>query len=290
MKLRLSASLDVAEIPARIRSVTVASLVVAGLIAVASLGGILCSSVYARETPSWRAQGIGQDWANLVVEVPCLVAFALYARRGSRRARLLLAGGLFYACYAYATYAFDVHFNALFLIYCGILGASAYALAALGSDLHDAYTWYGPGAPVRLAGGFAMACAAGFALLWLSQIVPALVAGTAPAEVVEAGLFTSPVHVLDLSFVLPATFAGGWLLWQRRPLGYVVVTTFLGFGVMMSASLVGIAFALYAAHRSVSVAPAIGFAMFALVCGGLLVWLLRAVAARGASLALRLDS
>ena len=290
MKLRLAAVLDGPEVSPRLRAVTIASLIVAGFVAVASLGGILSFPIYAREMPSWRAQGIGQDWANLVVAVPWLIASALYARRGSRSARLVLGSGLFYACYAYTTYAFDVHFNALFLIYCAILGGSAYALAALASEVRDAQTWYGRDAPVRLPGGFAMACAVGFALLWLSQIVPALLAGTAPAGLDEVGLVTNPVHVLDLSFVLPAMFAGGWLLWHRRPLGYVIVPIFLGFAVVMGASLVGMAVALYAAQLSSSLALVIGFAVFALASGAILVWLLRAIADRGASLALTFES
>lgn len=241
MRLAFSASIEVGGPSPRVRFAATAALTAAALVAIAALTGLVAPATYARETAIWRAEAISQDWANLFVDVPWLVASALFALRGSRRARLLLAGGLVYTAYTYATYAFAVRFNALFLIYCGALGTSAYALRALSADLRDAASWFSPRAPVRLAGGFAMACALAFAALWLAQIIPALARGTAPAEVEAAGLLTNPVHVLDLALVLPAMFTGGWLLWNRRPGGYAVVTVLLGFTVVMAAALTTLA-------------------------------------------------
>lgn len=275
MKLRISASLDVSAVPPRLRAVAVAALVIAGLIAIASLGGILRGEPYARETSLWRTQAIGQDWANLTVAVPWLGITAVLVYRGARRARLLLGGGLLYAAYAYATYAFAVHFNTLFLIYCAVLGTSTCAFAGLISELGDVRRWFAPDAPARLAAGFEMACAGGFALLWLSQITTALVTSTEPAGLAAAGLATNPIHVLDLSLVLPAMFLGGWQLWHRRSLGYVLVPIFLGFGALMASCLTAIATAMYVAQPASGVAPVIGFAAFSLVEIALLISLFR---------------
>jgi hypothetical protein len=171
------------------------------------------------------------------------------------------------------TYAFAVHFNAVFLAYCGALGLASYALVALASELEDVRTWFDARVPNRLIGGFEIACASAFALLWLSQIIPAILSGTAPAGLTEVGLLTNPAHVLDLSFVLPAMFAGGWLLWHRRPAGYAIASILLGFGVLMGASLAGMATALYAARLAADLALVIGFGVFALVGAALLAWM-----------------
>jgi hypothetical protein len=54
-----------------------------------------------------------------------------------------------------------------------------------------------------------------FAALWLSEDVPALLNGTTPQSLVDQGMITNPVHVLDLAFFLPAVLGIG-ALWLRR--------------------------------------------------------------------------
>jgi hypothetical protein len=246
MKLVLSASIELDGVSRTTRFAAIAASATAALVAFASLAGIVVPAIYARETATWRLQAVAQDWVNLVVDVPWLVAAAILALRGSRRARLLLGGALVYTAYSYAIYAFDVHFNALFLVYCAALGLPVYALVALAPDLRDASTWFARRPPRRLAGGLAMAGASVFALLWLSQIVPALLHGTVPDEVAAAGVMTNPVHVLDLSLVLPAMFAAGWLLWHDRALGYAAVPVLLGFAVLMGVAVAAMMIALAA--------------------------------------------
>jgi len=265
------------ELDAGTRFSAYAAVVIAALVAIASVGGIGLDATYAHETPSWRVQAIGQDWANLVVAVPWLVVAAMLVLRGSRRARFLLGGALVYCVYSYAMYALDVAFNALFLIYCGALGLASFGLAGLASDLRGSAIWFTARAPRRAIGAFAMICAGAFALMWLSQIVPAVVAGTQPVGLAETGLVTNPVHVLDLSLVLPAMFIGGVLLWRRHPLGFAIAPVMLAFGVLMAASLVAMAGALTLGGLATGFAPTIGFAAFALVQVAALVWLLAAV-------------
>ncbi len=266
--MKVELSVDLGGVSPRNRFAAIASLVIAALVAFASIGGIASPVVYARETTAWRIQGIAQDWANLLFAVPVLVASAILVLRGSRRARLVLGGGLVYTAYAFAIYAFAVHFNPLFLVYCGALGGSLYALAALVLELDDVRSWFDERVPYRLAGGFEMACAALFALLWLAQIVPAVVRDIPPVELAEAGLLTNPVHVLDLTIVLPAMFVGGWFLWHRRAGGYAAVPIFLGFGALMAAAiaLMGV--------LAGSVVLAIATGTLAVASAALLVWML----------------
>jgi hypothetical protein len=68
-------------------------------------------------------QAVGQDWANLAVAA-LLLAGAFLARRGSVRGYLVWLGALVYLAYAFAIYAFAVHFGLLFPAYVAVLGLS----------------------------------------------------------------------------------------------------------------------------------------------------------------------
>jgi hypothetical protein len=211
------------------------------LVAATSLAGITLPGTYQHETANWAAQAIGQDWVDLLVAVPWLVVTALLAMAGSRRGLLLLAGGLAYTLYELAIYAFSVHFNALFLVYCGALGLSAFALAGVAIILGSG----DPAArsarlPVRTVGTWLTAVGIVFGATWLAEIVPALIHGTVPPSLQVAGIPTNPVHVIDLSVVLPLHVVAGVSLLRRRPLGFVLAPVLLGFGVLMAASIAGL--------------------------------------------------
>lgn len=259
-----------------------AGLATAVLVTVASLGGIFWSAVYARETVSWRVQGMAQDWVDLVVAAPWLAIAALFTLRGSRRGALLLGGAFAYTAYSFAIYAFAVHFNGLFLVYVATLGLSVYGLVDLARSLagERVHTWFDDRAPRRLASGAMMAFAVVFALLWLAQILPALATGTEPAELAEVGLVTNPVHVLDLAIVLPLLFIGGLLLRRRRDSGYVLGAILLGFSVLMDLAIL----AMMVSLRRHGLAPddvlTAVFTVMTLLFAGLLASLLRSVRRR----------
>lgn len=268
-------------IPLTARFPATAGLVVAGLVAIASLFGISDPAIYARETPSWRAQGIGQDWIDLVVAVPWLIVAATESLQGSRRAALLLGSGLAYTAYSFVVYAFDVHFNQLFLVYCAILGLSAYGLIALAiafarDDLRD---WFASDALRRVVSTVLIASAALFALLWLRDDVPAVIRNQPPANLAEAGLATNAVHVLDLSLVLPALFASGVLLWRRRSIGYVLAAIALGFAILMDLNIAGIVVTMQRSGLGANLGLAYVFTAVALLEAVLLVLLLRSLPA-----------
>src|SRR5262245_461030 len=112
------------------------SIAAAFLMAVSSAAGICWPDVYARETPSWAAQGIGQDLVNLFIVAPALLACAYVAGRGSIRAWLVWLGLLFYVTYSYLLYAVFVHFNSLFLVYVAVLGLSFWAVGGVLSGVN----------------------------------------------------------------------------------------------------------------------------------------------------------
>ncbi len=215
------------------------SLPLAALVAWSALGGLLFPSIYARETASWTAQGQGQDWVNLLLLAPVFAVCGLQALAGSRRARLVLGGALAFSVYTFLLYALELHFNRLFLVYCATLGLSFFGLLGLLRDLAlaDPGTWYRGRVPARTTGIYLLLVAGAFALTWLSQVIPALLDNRDPEGLREVGLVTNPVHVLDLSVMLPTLAATGLSLLRGRALGLLLAPLMLGFIVLMSLSM-----------------------------------------------------
>ena len=83
--------------------------------------------LYHWDTLSSAAQMQANDLATLAVALLLLaIGFAL-ALRGSLRGRLLLSGTLGYFLYTYGTMCFGAAYNAFFLVYVAIFGASLWA-------------------------------------------------------------------------------------------------------------------------------------------------------------------
>jgi hypothetical protein len=201
---------------------------------IAAAGNVIALSgvgdVYGRETAAFVNQGIAQDIVNLTVVSPLIVLLALLARRGSMTAYLALLGALSFTVYNYVIYTFSVHAGALYLPWVAVLGLSLYALIGglVNLDRDEVKARFAA-APRRTAGWFLIIVATLFAGLWLHDIIPALLSGQVPAGARELGLPSSPVHVLDLAFYLPAAFAAGIGLLRRQAWGYAIAPGLLVF-------------------------------------------------------------
>ncbi|WP_139007086.1 hypothetical protein [Arthrobacter crystallopoietes] len=207
---------------------------------VASLGsavlGLLASWPYKEETGNWVLQAQGQDLGNLVAVVALIVG-AVRMRAGSLKAVQLWAGTLFYLLYAYIVYSFAVHFGRLFLVYVAILGLVFYTLiAALPTRARPAA--YPRGAVRVFAAWVLIGTGALFALLWLSEPIPATVSGQAPPSQQAAGLIVNPIHVIDLSVVLPGMITIGILALRGNRTGLFLTVPALVFCVLMGSSII----------------------------------------------------
>lgn len=253
------------------------ALILATALAAVSLFGITLSSTYARETAGWAAQAIGQDWFDLLVAVPWLAVMSRRADRDKGSARLLLAGGALYAVYELIIYAFGVHFNALFLLYCGALGLALVTLLLLGVSLlrSPPRAWPAAGAPYKTVAGLLFGTGALFAFLWLAEIVPAMAHGGTPASVSEAGIPTNPVHVMDLAIILPAHIAAAAMLLQRRAAGEALATILLAFSLLMSASIGGMLLVMRLRSVPASSGVIFGMVTLAIIDGAVLAWVLQ---------------
>jgi len=254
----------------------VLSIAAAVLATGTSLAGMLVRSTYAREADAWAVQAVGQDIANLVVAVVLLIS-AVAVRRGSDRGLLVWLGSLLYFIYAFAIYAFAVHFNLWFLAYVAVLGLSFHALVGTLATLDVArVAALLRGHPHRQgAGRLLIAIGLLFAVVWLAEIVPHLLANTIPPALEETALWTNPVHVLDLAFLLPAMVLVGVLLRRQHPWGLVMAVPLLVFSVTMGLGILSL-FALSATRGfPVSVPAVVAVAAIVVLSGTYVVRLLR---------------
>ncbi|MBZ5563736.1 MAG: hypothetical protein LAP13_15105 [Acidobacteriia bacterium] len=221
------------------RSVFWLSFPIAALVVVTSWAGLFWPSTYAQETLNWATQGRGGDVVNVALVVPVLVVSATLALRGSQPARLVWMGSLLYLLYNFIIYTLAVHFNALFLIYCGTLGLSFYALAGSLPSLpaEEIARSYGPGAPAKTVALVFLVLASLAAVGWLQEDIPALLSHQTPQNIKDLGLLTNPVHVLDLALLLPGLVVTAIMLLRRKVLGFVFAPALITFMMLMSAQL-----------------------------------------------------
>jgi hypothetical protein len=77
--------------PARYRLPALLAFPLAIILTVCAAGGIGVPAVYAREHPFWAAQGLGQDWVDLLFVAPLLAVAAYGTLRRSRAFTLVLS-------------------------------------------------------------------------------------------------------------------------------------------------------------------------------------------------------
>ena len=120
-----------------------------------------------------------------------------------------------------------------------------------------------------------------FALLWLSEDVPALLAGKTPQSVLDMGIPTNPVHILDLSFFLPAVLITGWMLLRRRPLGYTLALGFIVFLILTGIPILITPVVQASRGQAAGWGAALPIGTLTVLLLGLLIWLISTVQAPG---------
>jgi uncharacterized protein (TIGR03382 family) len=191
--------------------------------ALAAAAGVLLPGIF-RDPAMNVGNARGTAVVILAVALPALVSSMALAARGSLRAQMVWLGALCYLLYNSVIFAFAVAFNPLFPLYVASLSLAVWSLVAVLTrvDVAGLPGQFAPHLPVRAIGAYLVATAVAFAVVWLRDIVPALVTNTAPAGLRGTRLPTNPVEVMDLGFTLPlAALAGVWL-WRRRPWGYLL--------------------------------------------------------------------
>jgi hypothetical protein len=219
-------------------TIIISSIIIGILVSFTSYVGLTFPGFYSKETINWQAQCFGQDWVNLFVIVPCLFLTAILSFRKNFFA-LLWAGVIVYLVYTFIIYAFNVHYNRLFIIYCLILGLSVYSLIYFLMQRKELVEFEIKNSlSLKITGIFFLFIALSFYLLWLSELIPSMINNKIPDSIIKTGLVSNPVHVLDLSFVLPGIFIGGILLLRKKHSGYLLAPVILSFFILMDVTLV----------------------------------------------------
>lgn len=178
------------------------------------------------------------DAVTLVLGIPLLVLSLLLYRRGSLKGGLCLAGALAYFLYTYGSMAFGAAYNALFLVYVALLGASLFALVfTLASfDARELPSHFSASLPRRGIGLFLIVSGVILAVVWLGlSILPSLLQGQTPPEVASYTTFIT--GVMDLGVVAPALIVAGTLLLRRAPVGFLLASMMLVFTVALGPNL-----------------------------------------------------
>jgi hypothetical protein len=224
-----------------LKTITILSALLAVSLAAVSFSGAFIPRAYEREVPSMAAQGVGQDIVDLFLVVPLLLLSLVFIRKKSRVAVFVFGGTVFYVLYSFVVYAFGVHFNNMFILYCATLGLSFYLFILI---MHEAGRmevegWFGPGLPSRFIGGYLILVAVMFYLLWLKDTLPAVLGGSVPSSVSDYNLLVNPVHVLDMAVALPGLIIAALLLVRKRRLGYILAPIALVFTIVLAIALTG---------------------------------------------------
>lgn len=221
------------------RLIAYPSIIAVVFIALTSTVGIFSNDFYRRESVNWQLQSGGQDIINLLLVLPLLLMSVVSVHLNKRLSMLIWAGTMLYCFYTFTIYCFDVHFNNLFLLYCAILCISIYTLIYFLHFYLD--RWVPEKAlshyPFSWTGIYFLLISISFGVLWLMDIIPAVTGGSFPETLSQINLPTNPVHVLDLSFILPGIFLTGISLLGKHRIGYLLAPVFLVFFMLMDVTI-----------------------------------------------------
>ena len=233
----------------------------------------------------------GVDAVTLVLGVPLLGISALLYRRESFRGALLLTGTLAYFLYNYASMALSAAYNNLFLVYIALFSTSlfAFVMVMLSFDLASLPTRFSPALPRREIAAYLGAVGSLLVVLWVGDVVSALLAGTLPAALGSST--TIVTYVLDLGVIAPGAFVAAVLLLQGKPLGYLLAATFLTMNLTLGAALLSQGVAILQAGVRMSVPQIAGmigsFALLTVIGARLTFVLFRDVLHRAPAAGLR---
>ncbi|MBN2029305.1 hypothetical protein JW824_03575 [bacterium] len=225
----------------QIKLISILTIILALSLGVVSYFGTFVSRTYERDATPMAVQGMGQDIVDLFLVVPLLLGTLVLTWKHNKASFFLFGGTVFYILYSFFIYAFGVHFNELFLLYCLTLGTSLYLFILIMIELNkmDVQTWFSNKIPVKTISVYLIVTAIMFYMLWFKDIVPAVLTNTIPDSVADYDLLVNPVHVIDISFALPGLIITAILLFKKQKLGFILTPIFLIFIIMLAIALIG---------------------------------------------------
>jgi hypothetical protein len=209
-----------------LKSVYVLTLIISGLMTLASVIGVLFpSTIYPSD--ELATTFISNDVVNLLIGLPIILISLLLALKKNLLGLLFWPGALFYVFYNYLVYILAMPLNWGFLLHLTIITASVYTLIILAINIDGTKIQEQLSGLVyeRVSGAILVA----MGLLFILQSVGAMVEPIInPIQITEIDF---AVHVADF-LISPALVIGGILLWRRKEFGYV-----FGLGLLFQASM-----------------------------------------------------
>jgi hypothetical protein len=168
----------------------------------------------------------GQDVVTLFISIPLLIFSLILYSRGSLSGYLLLTGVLAYFLYVYASMALGAAYNNLFLVYIALFSASLFAFILVFSSVDlEAISQNMESLPQSGVAIFLLAAGSITLFVWGSDLVTALIKGSAPARM--DSYTTVVTYALDLAIITPAIFLSAVQILKGNPLGYVIAAALL---------------------------------------------------------------
>lgn len=231
-----------------IKIITILSLIIVALAAIASLTGLIWQGegenipytsirgeevmiqgrgLYYYDTVSMATQAIAQDAVTFFIGIPLLIYSIILLKKGSIKGKLLLTGTVGYFLYTYASYAFLGAFNQLFLIYTAIFSLSLFTLILSFMSINvDTITFYFDiKTPIKSTAIFLFFTAGMLALMWVGRIAPSFTEGGIPYGLEIYSTLT--IQAFDLGLIIPLSVLSGVLLLKKKPWGYLLTSIFL---------------------------------------------------------------
>lgn len=247
------------------------------LAVVATSIGLFVPEFY-RDAEILLPQLYGQDLLTLVVAVPVL-AVALYsASQGSLRGYVVWLGITGYLLYTYASYAFLTAFNELYLVYVALFALTLFTLIGGVAQINPTVLQDALGDhPIRGYVAFQAVVAGLLALLWITDVGPASLAGARPASIAETTLPVPVIQSLDLGVVIPSFAISAVFLWTRRAWGYVFTGVLLVKGTTLGLAVLAMIVFMLRNGQAVPLPQIVLFALLSLAGVTLVIRFIRAI-------------
>lgn len=223
------------------RSSIISTIAILVLSTVSSFLGLFREGHY-NDPPALLPRLQAQDAVILVVAVPVLALGLRQAMRGSLRGRLIWLGALAFMTYIWASIAGQTAFNQFYLGYVVLFALSLFTLVSglMRTDAESVRRHLEGQLRKPLYGGWLAFVAVGLSGLWLSDIIPAMLAGTTPLAVAQFGPQAAHTYVLDLGVVVPSLAIAAHWLWKGKRWGYVCVGVLLVMAAILAPSITAV--------------------------------------------------
>ena len=204
------------------------SLLIALLVTTVSVIGIIYQkSIYPTENLLYSF--VPNDIVNLVAGLPLLLVSLWLAWRGKLICLLCWPGAIFYMLYVYFPYLICIPFNILFLPYLITFSLWIYTLIGIivSIDGNVVTKYLLDIIPAKISGGI---------LIGLSILIIIRQTGLMFNALINKTLIDQQelaIWITDFVIGSPVMLIGGFFLWKKKPLGYVVgAALFIAYGIL----------------------------------------------------------